>query len=173
MAAPHPPAKGQSSVLRYLCISSQSSEREEKERFFPSSKQKKNHKFTSFSCCLGLLWGLTISISFQEVSPRNRGLFLHFLQQLPLVGNLKTPMLTYPQGLFPNFSSQIFKKDPVRAIKETKRFQIHCFWVFPPMLSRSSCFLTKSSMLSSMANEAPSAEQLSWLDVQFPSASEK
>lgn len=172
MAAPHPPAKGQSSAPRYLCISSQSSEREEKERFSPSSNQK-NHKFTSFSCCLGLLWGLNISICYQKVSPRNRGLFLHILQQLPLVRDLKTPMLTYPQGLFPNFSPQIFKKYPVRAIKEMKSFQIHGFWVFSPMLSRSSCFLTKSSMVSSMAKEAPSAEQLSWLDVQFPSASEK
>nr|XP_014123417.2 uncharacterized protein LOC106629450 isoform X2 [Zonotrichia albicollis]XP_014123418.2 uncharacterized protein LOC106629450 isoform X2 [Zonotrichia albicollis]XP_026650161.1 uncharacterized protein LOC106629450 isoform X2 [Zonotrichia albicollis] len=165
MAAPHPPAKGQSNALRCLCTSSQSSERAGKIfTFF----QPKHSILPVAYAALGLLWGLNISICYQKVSSRNRSLSLQSLQQLALVRNL----MTYSQ-ICPKFSPQIFKKDPGRAVTETKRFQIQCFWIFPPMPSKFSCLLTKSSMLSSIAKEAPSAEQLSWLYVQFPSTSEK
>lgn len=170
MAAPHPPAKGQSNALRCLCTSSQISEREGK--IFTFFQPKPSILPVAYAA-LGLLWGLNISICYQKVSSRNRSLSLQSLQQLALVRNLKRPMMTYPQGLFPKFSPQIFKTDSGRAVTETKRFQIQRFWFFPPMPSRSSCLLTKSSVLSSMAKEAPSAEQLSWLYVQFPSTSEK
>lgn len=169
MAAPHPPAKGQSNALRCLCTSSQSSEREGK--IFTFFQPKPSILSVAYAA-LGLLWGLNISICYQKVSSRS-SLSLQSLQQLAFVRNLRRPMMTYPQGLFTKFSPQIFKKDPGIAVTETKRFQIQCFWSFPPMPSRSSCPLTKSSMLSSMAKEAPSAEQLSWLYVQFPSTSEK